>query len=84
LAQRDLFFFNVVDLCGASREVVIVGCKKSAIDSLHTTGLRIFAPRLDGKPQGAPVVAAVDGGVGQPLFGKWVEFAASCETVAVR
>ncbi len=63
--------------------IVIVGCKQESADPVHTAGLRIFAPRGDGKPQGAPVPPAEDGGVPAPPFGKWVEFAVRCETTAV-
>jgi hypothetical protein len=61
--------------------IVMTGCKNGSADSIHTSALRIFAPREDGKVQGAPVDAGADG-VKPATTGKWIDLAVSCETVA--
>ena len=65
--------------------LTMIGCKASEGDPTRTAAMRLYGPRPDGKPQGSPLPDAgiVDGGQ-NPLFGKWVDLAVSCETVAMR
>lgn len=63
--------------------LTMVGCKAGEPDPLRTAGMRLFAPRADGRPQGAPGDAGVDAAI-NPMFGKYVDLAASCETVSTR
>jgi hypothetical protein len=62
--------------------LLLIGCSTSAVDPTHASGLRLFGPRPDGRPQGEPTDAGVKNGV-NPVFGKFVDLATSCETVAV-
>jgi hypothetical protein len=64
--------------------LTIAGCKATGPDPLRTAGMRLFAARPDGRPQGSPVAdAGADAATGFP-FGQWVDLAVSCETVATR
>jgi hypothetical protein len=61
----------------------MIGCKMSDVDSSRTAAMRLYSARPDGQPQGSPVAdaGAVDGGF-NPTFGKYIDLAISCETVA--
>jgi hypothetical protein len=61
----------------------IVGCKVAGDDPTHSAGMRIYGPRPDGRPQGAESDAGADGGA-SPRFGKWIDLAVTCETVATK
>lgn len=63
--------------------LTMVGCKINGEDSPRTAAMRLFGPRADGKPQGAPSDAGADGGA-SPRFGRFVDLAVTCETVAVK
>jgi hypothetical protein len=62
--------------------LIIVGCKPTALDPLHGAGMRLFAPRPDGRRQGEPVDGGSTTGF-NPAFGKYVDVAVSCETVGL-
>jgi hypothetical protein len=65
--------------------LILVRCKPTAVDPMHGAGMRLFAPRPDGRRQGEPVDGGGggDGGAFNPAFGKWVDVAVSCETVGL-